>query len=129
VTSPASSALLVDRGFEDTGEEQKVYTQGDRVITLSKKIVPERWDEVGESIGFFKIGAGEAPELLRMLAGVVAHGTGLEEYEESIHLLAHRRPLGWVDVTGLPWTEIDFVEDLRRADAEVLPRVVRLDGA
>jgi choline kinase len=32
-----------------------------------------------------------------------------------------------VDVTGLPWTEIDFAEDLRRAEDEVLPRVRDLD--
>ena len=35
----------------------------------------------------------------------------------------------WWDATGLPWTEIDFAEDLRRARDEVLPHVVRLDGA
>jgi choline kinase len=34
-----------------------------------------------------------------------------------------------VDVTGLPWTEIDFAEDLRRARDEVLPHIVQVDGA
>jgi choline kinase len=32
-------------------------------------------------------------------------------------------------VTGLPWTEMDFVEDLQRAEADVLPAVVGLDGS
>jgi choline kinase len=31
-----------------------------------------------------------------------------------------------VDVTGLPWTEVDFAEDLRRAEANVLPRIERV---
>ena len=44
-------------------------------------------------------------------------------------MLLGTRHVGWVDVTGLPWTEIDFAEDLRRAEADVLPHVVRLDGA
>jgi choline kinase len=44
-------------------------------------------------------------------------------------MLVARRHVGWVDVTGLPWTEIDFAEDLPRAEHDVLPHVVRLDGA
>jgi L-glutamine-phosphate cytidylyltransferase len=129
VRSDAPTALLLDRGFADTGEEQKAFAVGERVVALSKKVVPARWDTVGESVGFFKFGPSEAPELVRMLEKVSAEGTGLEEYEEAIHRLSHRRRIGWVDVTGLPWTEIDFVEDLHRAERDVLPRVVALDGA
>jgi choline kinase len=128
LASPHPTAVLVDRGFQDTGEEQKVFTRGDRVVTLSKKVTPPSWDQVGESVGFFKIGRDTGPEVVELLGSVIANGTGLEEYEESIHLLAQRRHVGWVDVTGLPWTEIDFVEDLRHAETDVLPRVVRLDG-
>jgi choline kinase len=126
---PAPSALLVDRGFHDTGEEVKIYTRGDRVIAIGKKVVPEAWDAVGEGIGFFKCGAEAAPELLRGLAKVIEESHGLGEWEDAIHLLAPQRHVGWVDVTGMPWTEIDFVEDLRRAETDVLPRVVRHDGA
>jgi choline kinase len=126
---PAPSALLVDRGFSDTGEEVKVYTRGDRVIALGKKVVPEAWDAVGEGIGFFKCGVEAAPELVRCLGKVTEDSDGLGEWEDAIHLLVPHRHVGWADVTGLPWTEIDFVEDLRRAETDVLPRVVRLDGA
>jgi choline kinase len=129
VQTPAPSALLVDRGFQDTGEEVKIYTRGARVIALGKKVVPESWDGVGEGVGFFKCGAEAGPELVRLLGQVIAEGTGLEEYEDALHRLVQRRHVGWVDVTGLPWTEIDFVEDLRRAEAEILPRVARLDEA
>ncbi|HEU4367004.1 MAG TPA: phosphocholine cytidylyltransferase family protein [Methylomirabilota bacterium] len=126
---PAPSALLVDRGFSDTGEEVKIYTRGDRVIALGKKVVPEAWDAVGEGIGFFKCGVEAAPELVRCLGKVIEDSDGLGEWEDAIHLLVPHRHVGWADVTGLPWTEIDFVEDLRRAETDVLPRVVRLDGA
>jgi choline kinase len=126
---PAPSALLVDRDFTDTGEEVKIYTRGDRVIALGKKVVPEAWDAVGEGVGFFKCGAEAAPELGRGLARVIEETHGLGEWEDALHLLVPQRHVGWVDVTGLPWTEIDFVEDLRRAETDVLPRVVRHDGA
>ena len=124
----APSAFLIDRGFQDTGEEVKFYTRGDRVIALGKNVVPESWEQVGEGIGFFKCGAEAGPELVRLLGQVINEGDGLSEYEDALHLLVMRRNVGWVDVTGLPWTEIDFAEDLRRARDEVLPHVVRLDG-
>ena len=124
----APSAFLIDCGFQDTGEEVKFYTRGDRVIALGKKLVPESWEQVGEGIGFFKCGAEAGPELVRLLEQVIRDGDGLNEYEDALHLLVARRHVGWVDVTGLPWTEIDFAEDLRRARDEVLPHIVRLDG-
>jgi len=125
---PAPSALLVDRGFTDTGEEVKIYTRGDRVIALGKKVVPEAWDAVGEGVGFFKCGVEAGPELVRRLEQVIHDGDGLNEYEDALHMVVAHRHVGWIDVTGLPWTEVDFAEDLRRARDEVLQQVVRLDG-
>lgn len=99
-----------------------------RVIGLGKKFVPASWEQVGEGVGFFKCGAEAAPELVRLLRQVIAEGDGFNEYEDAINLLVARRHVGWIDVTGFPWTEIDFAEDLRRARDDVLPEVVRLDG-
>ena len=125
---PAPSALLVDRGFADTGEEVKLYTRGARVIGLGKKVVPEAWESVGEGIGFFKCGAQAGPAFVGALEQVIAANGELTEYEDALHVLLQRVHVGWVDVTGLPWTEIDFAEDLRYAEDEVLPRVVRVDA-
>ncbi|HYB43831.1 MAG TPA: phosphocholine cytidylyltransferase family protein, partial [Candidatus Methylomirabilis sp.] len=129
VGCPAPNALLIDRGFTDTGEEVKIYTQGDRVIALGKKVVPRAWDRVGEGVGFFKCGAADGPELLRLLEQVVEESGGLCEYEDALHLFVGRQPVHAVDVTGLPWTEVDFVDDLRRAQEEVFPAVARLENA
>jgi choline kinase len=129
LAAPAPSALLLDRGFADTGEEVKLYTRSDRVIALGKKVVPEAWEAVGEGIGFFKCGAEAGPHLVRYLEKVIDETRGANEYEDALHLLVTRHHVGWVDVTGLAWTEIDFAEDLRRAETDVLPRVLRLDGA
>ena len=126
-TSP--SAFLVDYNFQDSGEEVKYYTRGDRVIALGKKVVPESWEQVGEGVGFFKCGAEAGPELVRRLEQVIDEGDGLNEYEDALHLLVADHHVGWVDITGLPWTEIDFAEDLRHARHAVFPNVVRLDGA
>lgn len=125
IASPSASALLLDRGFTDTGEEVKLYGIGDRVIALGKKFVPERWEVVGEGIGFFKCGVAHAPEYIRLLGESIEETGGTNEYEDALHRLLARVPVGWVDVTGMPWTEVDFAEDLRRAEVDVLPRIAR----
>ncbi len=128
VGSAASNALLVDRQFADTGEEVKIYTRRGRVIALGKKVVPETWDGVGEGIGFFKCGAAVGPELVALLERVIEESRGMCEYEDALHLLVSRRPVQAVDVTGLPWTEVDFVEDLRRAEVEIFPKITQLEN-
>ncbi|HEX9409869.1 MAG TPA: phosphocholine cytidylyltransferase family protein [Methylomirabilota bacterium] len=129
VGSDAPNALLVDRDFADTGEEVKIYTERDRVIALGKKVVPEAWDGIGEGIGFFKCGPEAGLELVRLLELVIEESRGLCEYEDALHLLVGRQHVQAVDVTGLPWTEVDFAEDLRRAQTEVFPEIARLEGS
>jgi choline kinase len=126
MAAPAPSALLLDRDFQDTGEEVKLYAVGDRVIALGRKVVPEAWEVVGEGVGFFKCSAAHAPEYVRLLAESIQETDGAADYEDALHRLVTRVPVGWVDVTGLPWTEVDFAEDLRRAETEIFPRIESL---
>jgi choline kinase len=126
IAAPVPSALLLDRGFQDTGEEVKLYAVGERVIALGKKLVPEAWDVIGEGVGFFKCGAAHAPEYVRLLEASIRETGGANEYEDALHRLLARVPVGWVDVTGLPWTEVDFAEDLRRAETLILPAIESL---
>jgi len=79
-------------------------------------------------VGFFKCGAAAGPEFVRAMEQVIGGGDGLNEYEDALHVALQRTHVTAVDVTGLPWTEIDFAEDLRRAESEVLPRVLRVDA-
>ncbi len=126
IAAPAASALLLDRGFQDTGEEVKLYAVGDRVVALGKKFVPEAWDVVGEGVGFFKCSAAHAPEYVRLLEESIQDTGGANEYEDALHQLLARAPVGWVEVTGLPWTEVDFAEDLRLAETRILPAIESL---
>jgi len=126
IDAPAPSALLLDRGFQDSGEEVKLYAVGERVIALGKKFVPEAWDVVGEGIGFFKCSRAHARGYIDLLETSIQETGGANEYEDALHRLLARVPVGWVDVTGLPWTEVDFVADWRRAETEVLPLIERL---
>jgi len=127
IASPHRSALLLDQGFADTGEEVKLYGVGDRIIALGKKFVPRRWDVIGEGVGFFKCSPAHAPGYIRLLAESIEETGGVNEYEDALHRLLGIAEIGWVDVTGFPWTEVDFVGDLERAERQVLPRIERLE--
>ena len=127
IDARAPSALLLDRGFRDTGEEVKLYAMGERVVALGKKFVPEAWEVVGEGVGFFKCSRAHAREYIRRLEESIQETGGANEYEDALHRLLARVGVGWVDVTGLPWTEIDFAEDLRRAETQVLPEIESLE--
>ncbi len=126
IAAPAPSALLLDRGFQDTGEEVKLYAVGERVIALGKKFVPEAWDVIGEGVGFFRCSAGHAQDYIDLLEASIQETGGSNEYEDALHRLLARVPVGWVDVTGLPWTEVDFAEDLQRAESRILPQIESL---
>jgi choline kinase len=128
LASPHASALLYDRGFMDTGEEVKIYERAGRVIALGKKALPRAWSSVGEGVGFFRCGPGAGGDLVSLLEHVIADSAGACEYEDALHLLVKRHRVAVVDVTGLPWTEVDFVEDLHRAETSIWPAIARLEG-
>ncbi len=125
--SPDPSALLIDRGFTDTGEEVKVFARGPRVVALGKKVEPPPYDTIGEGVGFFKCAAAHGPVLRQCMEEVLRDQSRYHEYEDALDLLVRRVHIGWAEVNWLPWTEIDFVEDLRRAEADVFPLLRRLE--
>src|SRR2546428_8430370 len=87
VGSPAAQAFLIDEGFADTGEEVKIYVQGDRVIALGKKIVPPAWDRVGEGIGLFKCLPAARRDLTGLLQEVLDESQRVRAHEDALHLL------------------------------------------
>jgi choline kinase len=129
LASPAGCTLLSDRGFTDTGEEVKVFEREGHVIALGKKVRPPAFSAVGEGVGFFRCDAAAGVDLVRLLERVIADSAGACEYEDALDLLVGRHRVAAVDVTGLPWTEVDFAADLRRADTVVWPAIARLEGA
>jgi choline kinase len=110
--------LAVDTGVTLGHEEMKVRldAQG-RVNGVSKQLPPAEC--VGESIGMEKVSAALAPQLFDMLRQLDAEGFTNAYYEDAYDRLARTGTvnLRTVDVTGLPWSEVDDAADLARADA------------
>lgn len=122
--APAESCLLLDEAFNDTGEEMKGYTLGHRVVAIGRKVPALAYDRVGEGVGFFRCSAPHARILRRIVEGLIQDRGTREEYEAALDRLVKEVVVGWCSVAGLPWIEIDFPEDLTRAEAEVWPKLV-----
>jgi choline kinase len=114
--SPAGVAAAVDRRAGLGAEEMKVLTEGDRITAFGKGLDPAL--SAGESIGIERVRGSVAPSLFRALGAAVAAGR-VDLYYEDIYqeLLAEGLDARAVDVTDLPWIEIDTPEDLEAARA------------
>jgi len=96
--------------------------RGERVLDIVRGGAPG-YELAGESVGFLKLSAGAARVLRELLeVRVAADHTGIE-HEEVYPELLERVVVGFERVDGMPWTEIDFPEDVARAEREVLPRL------
>ena len=74
-------------------------------------------------MGFFRLSEEMAKALVETAGQMIDDGGSERPMEDAIAavLRAARPPFGFEDVTGLPWIEIDFPEDVERAETVVLP--------
>jgi choline kinase len=122
----APLAVAVDGRAELGAEEMKVLADpGGRITAFGKELPPA--ESAGESIGIERVDAAIAPALFEALARASAAGR-VDLYYEAIYgeLIAAGIEARRVDVTDLPWTEVDTPEDLARGRALVASG--RLDG-
>ncbi len=126
IESPLRNCYLMDCDFVP-GDEPVKLCVADRRIVEFRKIVAAglHYDQIGESVGFFKFDATTALLLARLIDAYVADGRSAQPHEEALRDLALNPDIniGVEDVSGLPWLEIDFPEDLIRAEQQVLPLI------
>jgi L-glutamine-phosphate cytidylyltransferase len=122
VESPFENALLMDETVKQTGEECMVVVEGGRVIALTKTM-PERYDYAGEGVGFLRVRHADTPHVVASLRSCLDKGAWNMEYEDALVDYFRDVKVGHEKIGGLPWTEIDFVEDIHKAERDVLPRL------
>ena len=109
--------LLLDREIEPGDEPVKLCIQDGAIVDFHKRpTMPHQWH--GESVGFFRLTPGTAAELADRAEDYVTTGRRGMEYEEPIRDMILQSPpdrFGFEDISGLPWTEIDFPEDVAKA--------------
>jgi len=95
-----------------------------RPVEFRKAGCNENYDRVGEWVGFIRLAPDFAMAV--QVENYVNDGRIEEPYEEAVRDLLLTElgdTVGAVDIAGKAWIEIDFPEDLARAETEILPRI------
>lgn len=126
VDTSHQNCFLIDRDFAAGDEPVKIAIQNGRMVEFRKALRDGlEYDTLGESVGFFRFGAGIAGEIAGKCASYHAEGLLDAPHEEALRdvLLATPSEFSCEDITGLPWLEVDFPEDIERAIKVVLPAI------
>jgi choline kinase len=118
--------VLIDRDFEAGDEPVKVCVRDGVPIELRKQLAADlEYDTIGESVGFFRFDTVGARRLAAMVADYVGSDRAHLPHEEAVRDLLREgsQVVEVADVTGSPWIEIDFPNDVSRAAHEVLPQL------
>jgi choline kinase len=95
-------------------------------VELRKQLEADlEYDSIGESVGFFRFDEAGARRLAVLVAGYAARGEIDMPHEEAVRDLIREQGGSFevADVTGAPWIEIDFPNDITRAEREILPEL------
>jgi choline kinase len=124
--SDLENCYLLDREFAPGDEPVKIAVRDGVMVEFRKQLADGlSYDMIGESVGFFRFGPKCAARIAAECARYESDGLGDAPHEEALRDVLLRDPgdFGFEDVTGLPWIEIDFPEDVTRAGDEILPAI------
>lgn len=128
LASPHDDALLfepAENGAPRLGdEEMKVRISDGRVVEISKRMDPAIAD--GENVGIVKFGPAGATLLIEHMDQLLSRGELNAWAPRAFQAFAADRPLFAISTNGLAWIEIDFPEDYKRAQTEILPKIRRV---
>ena len=132
IESDSKNAFLIDEVAEESGEEMMVCCLEGRAMHIARSHDPSThtgWDHKGEGVGFFRLDHQEAGELLTIIEEEIANGNATAEYEVALARFMKEHVCGYEQIGDLPWTEIDFSEDIVKAEADILPAIEAFEAA
>jgi L-glutamine-phosphate cytidylyltransferase len=127
VQSLHRNCVLGDPRSSFTGEEMMLTVHDDRIWDITRG-VRDASQVLGEGVGFYKLDRIAAHTLRCLLDEWIASGRDHEEYEEVFRVLFKTCAFGYELVGDLPWTEIDFPEDIIKAEQIVWPRIQAIEA-
>ena len=126
LNAPSGNYFMLDQAFIDGDEPVKICLRENAIVEFRKQL-PQglNFDRIGESVGFFRFTPDAANYLSEQASRYVADGRADLPHEELLREFALESPYqsDIIDVSGLPWIEIDFPEDVERANEDVLMRI------
>lgn len=125
VQTKHANCLLIDRNLDPGEDPVKLCVRDGDIVEFGKKVTGD-FDLMGEWPGFMRLSAPMAAKLADRCQAFLENNRAIEPYEPAIRELIQSEPpraFGFEDITGLPWIEIDFLEDVVRAEEEILPKL------
>ncbi len=126
IESPHQNCYLIDQDFTAGDEPVKIAIDKGQMVEFRKALPGDlKFDTLGESVGFFKFNGEIAAEISNTCSGYNIEGLLGAPHEEALRdvLLAMPSKFACEDVSGLPWLEVDFPEDIERAIKQILPAI------
>lgn len=129
IDSRHANCVLLDDGVDRDEDPLRVCLKDGRIVDFHKRPSAAH-DWQGRWIGFLRYSPAMARLQRRMIEPYVEAGRFEAIYEEPMRdlMVAGRERFGYEDVGDLPWIEIDFPEDLVRAERKILPALEPLAG-
>jgi len=115
IRSPHKNCFLIDSSCSNTGEEMMIAIINNRVTAIERGL-KGKFDLIGEGVGFAKISEPTAKDLRAVLEDFISRGNVESEYEESLNELVKKDVFGCEKADDLKWTEIDFIDDIKKAE-------------
>ncbi len=115
------SAVSYDSSSGREEEHMKVCLSGSFLSGISKQLPPEL--NHGENVGILQFDALSADRLFEAADRLISAGTVEAWAPAAVDQICRHVPIQACDVAGLPWTEIDFPEDLDHARERVWPAI------
>ena len=117
--------ILYDRDYEP-GNDPVLLCLNEKKIVEFKKEPDLTFDQVGEWPGFVKWSSKAAIELIGIIERKINSGHTKLPCEEAFReymLKSETQNIYCDDITGIPWIEIDFPDDIARARNVILPAI------
>lgn len=115
------SAFAYDSSSGTEQEHMKVELKNGYLHSMSKALPPER--SHGENVGALYFNNRTAQLLFREAELLIRSGNQQKWMAAAVQQVARRARLRGIDVSDLPWIEIDFPSDLRKAQDITWPTI------
>ncbi len=128
VETEHANCMLMDREVRPGEDPVKICVRDGVIVDFHKrvKIAHDYW---GEWPGFLRFSPAIGRRLVEVMGGYLDAGRTMEIYESAFRDVLVSEPAGtfaFADITGLPWSEIDYQADLARARQVVLGKLCEI---
>ena len=113
IDSNYNTVLAVDIKPCGREEVKVIEGEGNRIVAIGKELIED--NSLGEFIGVAKFSKNISSKFMNSLDRLISSGGNSDYFEAAIHPLMSEHDIYYEDISDLPCIEIDFVEDLEKA--------------